>query len=157
MAGKPDPPSTVDVTMPHLIPHGGNTPYHLRLIQILFLQRERASGSRRHNKNRDFMNMNTTAERENHHQDQIKISHAEIAQRASQLWELAGHPVGRDAEYWLQAEAELLAAKQRVRLSKVGDRRPTRSAKQRGRAPQPSQNLKPAQEGSRVQELALRK
>jgi hypothetical protein len=150
-------PSPVDVTMPHLIPHGGNTPYHLRLIQILSLHRERASGSRRHNRNRDFMKMNTTVERENHHLDQIKISHDEIDQRASQLWELAGHPVGRDAEYWLQAEAELLAAKQCVRLPKVGDRSPTRRTKQPGRAPQPSQNLKPAQIASRVQELALRR
>jgi len=103
------------------------------------------------------MNTNTTSDKENYNQDQIKISHDEIAQRACRLWELAGHPIGRDAEYWLQAEAELLAATQRVRLPEVGARTQVRSAKQPSRAPQPSQNLKPAKKASRVQELALTK
>ena len=66
------------------------------------------------------MNMDTTSDKENHDPGQIKLSHDEITQRASQLWELADHLVGRDAEYWLEAEAELLAARQRVRLLEVG-------------------------------------
>jgi len=109
------------------------------------------------NRNSEFMNTKTISNRENHNQDPININHGEIAQRAAQLWELAGHPVGRDAENWLQAEAELLAARKRVRLPEAGDRRPTRSAKRPSRAPQPSQNLKPAKKASCVQELALRR
>jgi hypothetical protein len=79
------------------------------------------------------MNINTTSDKENHNQGQIKIGHDEIAQRASKLWELAGHPVGQDAEYWLQAEAELLAAKQRVRLPEA--RRAPKRAKREADQP----------------------
>jgi hypothetical protein len=34
----------------------------------------------------------------------------EIAEKAYELWGAAGHPGGRDLEFWLQAEAELEAA-----------------------------------------------
>jgi hypothetical protein len=103
------------------------------------------------------MNMNRTPERENHHQDQIKMSHGEIAQRASQLWELAGHPVGRDAEFWLQAESELLAARQRVRLPETAALRRARSVKQISRSPQPFQDKKPGQKAVRMQEETSRR
>jgi len=103
------------------------------------------------------MNMRTTAVGENHIQDQIKINHDEIAQRASQLWELAGHPIGRDAEYWLQAEAELLAARQRVRLPEPGALRRGRSVKQISRSPQPFQDKKPGQKAVRMQEEPSRR
>jgi hypothetical protein len=103
------------------------------------------------------MNVNTTSDKENQNQDQIKINHDEIAQRASQLWELAGHPVGRDAEYWLQAEAELLAARRRVRLPEAGARTQVRSAKQRSRSPRPFQDMKPAQKAAPMQEQTLRR
>ena len=103
------------------------------------------------------MNMNTTADRKNHIQDQIKISHAEIAQQASQRWELAGHPIGRDAEFWLQAEAELLAAQQRVRLPEAGALRRARSMKQISRSPQPFHHKKPGQRAARVQEETSRR
>jgi hypothetical protein len=104
----------------------------------------------------NFMNMNTTAERENHQQDQIKVSHGEIAQRASQLWALAGHPVGQDAEYWLQAEAELLA-RQRGSLPEAGALRRARSVKQTSRSPQPFQHRKPGQRAARMQEETSRR
>jgi hypothetical protein len=109
------------------------------------------------NRIKGFMNRNTTPDKENHNQDQIKISHEEIAKRASQLWELAGHPVGRDAEYWLQAEAELLAARQCVRLPDVGVRRRVRSTKQASRLSQPFQDKKPAQKAAPMQEQVLRR
>jgi hypothetical protein len=35
--------------------------------------------------------------------------YAEIAKRAYALWELEGHPAGRDVDHWLAAEAELEA------------------------------------------------
>lgn len=35
----------------------------------------------------------------------------EIAAEAYKLWNAAGHPTGRDLEFWLQAEAELEAAR----------------------------------------------
>jgi hypothetical protein len=109
----------------------------------------------RNNRNNEFMSMNTTSDKENHNQDQIKISHDEIAQRASKLWELAGHLAGRDAEYWLRAEAELLAAKQRVRLPEVGVRHPARSAKNSSRSPQSFQDMKSVQKATRLQEAPL--
>jgi hypothetical protein len=89
--------------------------------------------------------MNTTADKETRNQDQIKVGHDEIAQRACQLWETAGQPVGRDAEYWLQAEAELLGVTQRGRSPEAGARRQVGSAKQPGRSPRPFQQMKPAQ------------
>lgn len=39
-----------------------------------------------------------------------QASHEEISQRAQQLWESMGRPVGRDEEIWLQAERELTTA-----------------------------------------------
>jgi hypothetical protein len=103
------------------------------------------------------MNMKTTADRENQIQDQIKISHAEIAQRASQHWELAGHPIGRDAEFWLQAEAELFAAKRRGLLPEPGALRRARRLKQFSRSPQPFQDKKPGQKAVRMQEEPSRR
>ena len=103
------------------------------------------------------MNINTTSDKENNNQNQIKFSHDEIAQRASKLWELAGHPVGRDAEYWLQAEAELLAAKQRARLPEPGALRRARSVKQISPLPQPLQDKKPGQKAVRMQEETSRR
>lgn len=35
------------------------------------------------------------------------VRHDQIAQRARELWEAYGHPVGRDEQIWLQAEREL--------------------------------------------------
>ena len=35
------------------------------------------------------------------------VTREEIAQRAYEIWESAGHPEGQDASHWLQAEAEL--------------------------------------------------
>jgi len=64
------------------------------------------------------MNMNRTTNKENQSQNQSKVSRDEVAQRAYQLWEAAGRPVGRDLEYWLQAESELRASKDR-RLTTV--------------------------------------
>jgi hypothetical protein len=46
-------------------------------------------------------------------QSQNKVSRDEVAQRAWQLWQAAGQPVGQDLEYWLQAEAEVLAGSKR--------------------------------------------
>jgi hypothetical protein len=65
----------------------------------------------------EFMNIHTTTNKENqsqnHNHNQSKVSRDEVAQRAYQLWEAAGQPVGRDLEYWLQAESELLSSKNR--------------------------------------------
>ena len=66
----------------------------------------------------EFMNMNRTTNKENQSQNQSKVGRDEVAQRAYQLWEAAGRPIGRDLEYWLQAESELRASKDR-RLTTV--------------------------------------
>jgi hypothetical protein len=42
-----------------------------------------------------------------------KNERLEIAERAYELWTAAAHPTGQDMEFWLQAEAELAAAKYR--------------------------------------------
>jgi hypothetical protein len=47
-------------------------------------------------------------------QTQNELSRDAVALRAYQLWEAAGRPAGRDAEHWLQAEAELRRAGQLV-------------------------------------------
>lgn len=43
-------------------------------------------------------------------------SHAEIADRAYEIWLNAGQPANRDLEHWLQAEAELNGASRRPAL-----------------------------------------
>jgi hypothetical protein len=44
-------------------------------------------------------------------QSYIELSRAEVMERARRLWKAAGCPTGRDLEYWLRAEVELLLAK----------------------------------------------
>jgi hypothetical protein len=39
-----------------------------------------------------------------------KLNHDQIAARAYQIWEGAGHPAGSEITHWLQAEEELRAA-----------------------------------------------
>ncbi len=41
-------------------------------------------------------------------------THQEITQRAHQLWEEAGQPVGRDLDIWLEAERQAAAGLTRV-------------------------------------------
>ena len=64
--------------------------------------------------------MKKTTNKETQGQNQNKVSRDEVAQRAYQLWVAAGQPIGRDLEYWLQAEAELLAARHSDRTPQVG-------------------------------------
>ena len=66
------------------------------------------------------MNMDTTTNKVDQSEHRKKVSRDEVAQRAYQLWVAAGQPIGRDLEYWLQAEAELLAARQSGRSPEVG-------------------------------------
>ena len=42
------------------------------------------------------------------------IGHAPIASLAYQLWDLQGRPLGRDLDFWLDAEARLRAGSKRV-------------------------------------------
>jgi hypothetical protein len=42
----------------------------------------------------------------------VELRRDEVARRALQLWRAAGRPTGRDLEYWLQAEVELLSERQ---------------------------------------------
>ena len=37
------------------------------------------------------------------------FAQAKIAKRSYEFWEAAGRPAGKDAEFWLRAESELLA------------------------------------------------
>ena len=46
--------------------------------------------------------------------------HDEIARRAEQIWKGNGCPVGRDEEFWLKAEGEVLGADYGLRFDGVG-------------------------------------
>ncbi len=41
----------------------------------------------------------------------VQVTHEKIAQRAKEIWERDGRQAGKDLEYWLQAERELLSAR----------------------------------------------
>jgi Protein of unknown function (DUF2934) len=62
-----------------------------------------------------IMNMRTHSETERY----VELRREEVARRALQLWRAAGRPTGRDLEYWLQAEVELLSERLSGRLSRV--------------------------------------
>jgi hypothetical protein len=55
------------------------------------------------------MSTNTSTDKGNMKQDQPTAGHDEVATRAYRLWEADGQPLGRDLEYWLQAETEIRA------------------------------------------------
>jgi hypothetical protein len=55
------------------------------------------------------MNMSTAANQEARSQKPTRVTRDEVVRLAYQLWQAAGQPSGRDLEYWLEAEAELLA------------------------------------------------
>ena len=57
------------------------------------------------------MNMRTNLEM----QPYVELRRDVVARRTLQLWEAAGQPTGRDLEYWLQAEVELLSERQHCR------------------------------------------
>jgi hypothetical protein len=42
----------------------------------------------------------------------VQPSHDEIAQSASELWEKAGQPEGRNIEFWLEAENRIISDRQ---------------------------------------------
>ena len=66
------------------------------------------------------MNTDTTTNKVDQSEHRNKVSRDEVAQRAYQLWVAAGQSIGRDLEYWLQAEAELLTARQSDRSPQAG-------------------------------------
>ncbi len=47
-------------------------------------------------------------------------SHEEVTARALQLWQIAGNPVGRDVEFWLAAEAEVIH--ERAEITQAADK-----------------------------------
>jgi hypothetical protein len=63
----------------------------------------------------EIMNMRTHIKTESC----IKLRRSEVARRTLQLWRAAGQPTGRDLEFWLQAEVELLSERLGRRLSRV--------------------------------------
>lgn len=44
-------------------------------------------------------------------------SHEEVTARALQLWQIAGNPAGRDVEFWLAAEAEVIHERAEITLA----------------------------------------
>ena len=51
----------------------------------------------------------------------VELPREEVARRALRLWKAAGQPMGRDLEYWLQAEVELLSERLGSRLNRAPD------------------------------------
>lgn len=49
---------------------------------------------------------------EGKNQAYVELGRGEVARRALRRWKAAGGPAGRDLEYWLQAEVELLLERQ---------------------------------------------
>lgn len=49
-------------------------------------------------------------------------NHSDIAQRAHELWTENGSPHGRDAEFWLEAEKQLMAKSPQTRTAKAQGR-----------------------------------
>jgi hypothetical protein len=58
------------------------------------------------------MTMNSATQSQADNPDRREVNRDEIAQRAYELWAAAGQPIGRDVEYWLQAETELRSRRQ---------------------------------------------
>lgn len=50
----------------------------------------------------------------------IELSRGEVARRARELWQSGGRPNGRDLEFWLLAEVELLVAKREILRKQTG-------------------------------------
>ena len=50
---------------------------------------------------------------ESQNQAYVELNRDEVARRAVRLWKNSGCPAGRDLEYWLEAEVELLMERQR--------------------------------------------
>jgi hypothetical protein len=73
-------------------------------------------------------------------QIQTEASRDAIAVRAYQFWESAGCPLGRDLEYWLQAEAELNATNHRAVVKFVPADADTTSKPARSAAPRKPDN-----------------
>jgi len=62
-----------------------------------------------------IVNLSTPIEPESY----VELRREEVARRALRLWRAAGGPTGRDLEYWLQAEVELLSDRLGRRPSRV--------------------------------------
>jgi len=59
------------------------------------------------------MNMNSTTE------NSVGVTESQIGVAAYKLWESAGHPAGRDLEFWLNAEKQLRAASKAASSTRV--------------------------------------
>jgi Protein of unknown function (DUF2934) len=44
----------------------------------------------------------------------VQVGHEDIAELARQMWEREGRQVGKDLEYWLRAERQLLSRSDRA-------------------------------------------
>lgn len=58
----------------------------------------------------------------------------EISYLASRLWEKAGRPDGRDLEFWLNAEKQLLAARAPGAMSRIHPVNVPKPVKKRAKA-----------------------
>jgi hypothetical protein len=67
------------------------------------------------------MNMKNTIEHS------VRIKESEIGLVAYQMWEQAGHPAGRDLQFWLDAEAQLRSAAKAALAPRVAPLSPVAS------------------------------
>lgn len=73
------------------------------------------------------MNDQTTNERT------IELQREGIATLARELWQQAGSQSGRDLEYWLQAEQQILAAREQTNPAKSRSNSPAAMTEKKGR------------------------
>ena len=72
------------------------------------------------------INMNNTT------QQSVRVNESEIRVVAYNMWETAGHPAGRDLQFWLDAEAQLRSAAKAASAPLVAPLTPVASANHTG-------------------------
>lgn len=82
---------------------------------------------KRLNKNRIFVNDKTTNEKT------ITLQREDIATLARELWQQEGSQSGRDWEYWLRAEQQILAAREQTNPAKNRSNSPAAMTEKKGR------------------------
>jgi hypothetical protein len=71
--------------------------------------------------NANEMNMQNTIEHS------VRVKESEIGAVAYRMWEKAGHPAGRDLQFWLDAEAQLRAVAKAASATPVAPLSPVAS------------------------------
>jgi Protein of unknown function (DUF2934) len=86
----------------------------------------------------------------------VSIKESEIGVVAYQMWEKAGHPAGRDLQFWLDAERQLRAAAKVAYATPAVPRLPVTSNKNAGHKAASGQ-LRPSRPNSATAQQRVRR